>query len=266
MTIATDVRTYDIRHPPVFNAANKIRVVFDASSKASSQLSLNQCLHAGPKLQLDILDIITRFRLNKFLFTADVCKMYRQILIRPEYRRFQHIFWRSLPLEELKEYQLNTITYGVNCAPFLALRVLKYVIDNECDDFPEVWDGLRYQTYVDDIYLGADTEELLSKVQSNLISVLGRFAIELKKWSINSLCLLSEIVTISRISGVINFNDKEGCMIKVLTLNLCWDPVKNIFGFDVRPVTKVVTKLSVLSTIAKIFDQIGFLAPVIFHA
>lgn len=264
MTVAPDVGTYYIPHHPVFNAASKIRVVFDASAKASSQLSLNQCLHTGPKLQLDILDILTRFRLHKYVFTADVCKMYRQILMRPEYRRFQHIFWRSSPEEELKEYQLNTVTYGVNCAPFLALRVLKDIADNECNGFPEVQDGLRYQTYVDDICLGADTEELLLKVQSELKAVLGRSALELKKWSSNSRRVLSDVAAADRVSDVINFDDKEGGMIKVLGLR--WEPVKDVFGFDVHPVTKVVTKRSVLSTIATIFDPIGFLAPVIFHA
>ncbi|XP_050065611.1 uncharacterized protein LOC126554599 [Aphis gossypii] len=264
MNIAADAGTYFIPHHPVFNAANKIRVVFDASAKANSQLSLNQCLHTGPKLQLDILDILTRFRLHKFVFTADVCKMYRQILIRPEYRRFQHIFWRFSPVEELKEYELNTVTYGVNCAPFLALRVLKDIADNECQDFPEVRDGLRYQTYVDDICLGADTEELLSKVQSELIAVLGRSALELKKWSSNSPRVMSEIAEADRISDVINFDEKEGCMIKVLGLR--WHPTKDVFGFDVHPLTTVVTKRSVLSIIARIFDPIGFLAPVIFHA
>ncbi|CAI6360469.1 unnamed protein product [Macrosiphum euphorbiae] len=264
MTVADEVGTYYIPHHPVFNAARKIRVVFDASAKASSHLSLNQCLHTGPKLQLDILDILTRFRLHKFVFTADVCKMYRQILMRPEYRRFQHIFWRSSPVDELKEYQLNTVTYGVNCAPFLALRVLKDIAENECNDYPEVRDGLKYQTYVDDICMGADTEEQLSSVQSDLIAVLGRSALELKKWSSNSPRVLSGVAATDRVSEVINFDDKGGGMVKVLGLR--WDPVKDIFGFDVHPVSKVITKRSVLSTIATIFDPIGFLAPVIFHA
>ncbi|CAI6355610.1 unnamed protein product [Macrosiphum euphorbiae] len=160
MTIADDVGTYYIPHHPAFNSASKIRVAFDAFAKASSHFSLDQCFHTGLKLQLDILDILTRFHLHKFVFTASICKMYRKILMRSEYRYFQHIFWRSSPLDELKEYQLNTVTYGVNCAPFLARCVLKDIAENECNDFPEVLDGLRYQTYVDDICLGADTEEL----------------------------------------------------------------------------------------------------------
>ncbi|XP_008182023.1 uncharacterized protein LOC103309123 [Acyrthosiphon pisum] len=120
MSIAADAGTYYIPNHQVFNADSKKRVVFEASAKASSLLSLNQCLHTVPKLQLDILDILTRFRLHRFVFTANVCKMYWKILMRPEYRSFQHMFRCSSPLEALKEYRLNTVTYGVNCALFLA--------------------------------------------------------------------------------------------------------------------------------------------------
>jgi len=186
--------------------------------------------------------------------------MYRKTLVRQEYSRFQHILWRSSPFDELKEYELNT----VNCAPFLALRVLQDIADNDCDKFPEVLDGLRYQTYVDDICLGADTEALLVKIQSDLISVLGHSALELKKWSSNSSRVLSKTSATDRVPEVINFDDKEGCIVKVLGLR--WDPVRDIFSFKVHPVSKTVTKRSVLSTIATIFDPIGFLAPVTFHA
>ncbi|XP_029345818.1 uncharacterized protein LOC103309127 [Acyrthosiphon pisum] len=137
-------------------------------------------------------------------------------------------------------------------------------IDGKCINLNSVQDGLRYQTYVDDICLGADTEELLSKLQSELKAVLGRSALELKKWSSNSRRVLLDVAAADRVSDVINFDDKEGGTTKVLGLR--WEPVKDVFGFDVRPVTKVITKRSVLSTIATIFDPIGFLAPVIFHA
>jgi len=188
MSLAQSPGYYFIPHHAIYRPEvdeKKIRVVFDASARGFRGPSLNDCLYSGPKLQQDIVDILTRFRVPKYVFTTDICKMYRQILIRPEYCKYQHILWRASPRDALRDYELRTVTYGVNCAPFLALRVLKDIADNECQDFPEVQDGLRYQTYVDDICLGADTEELLSKVQSELIAVLGRSALELKKWSSN---------------------------------------------------------------------------------
>jgi len=267
MSIATEPGTYFIPHHPVFKPncpSSKIRVVFDASTKSASQLSLNQCLYAGPKLQLDIVDILFRFRIHQFVFTADVCKMYRQILVLPEYRGFQHILWRSSSLDELKEYQLNTVTYGINSAPFLALRVLKDIADHECVEFPEVQNGLREQTYVDDICLGADNVNELLTLQSNLCSVLKRAGFDLKKWSSNTVSVLEAVPPEDRVMDSLTFDETVCETTKVLGLQ--WDPSNDIFKFDVHSTTTVVTKRAVLSTIARIFDPIGLLAPVTFYA
>jgi len=59
----------------------KIRVVFDASAPSSSGRSLNDCLATGSKLQIDIGDILSRCRFYKYIFIADIVKMYRQIFV-----------------------------------------------------------------------------------------------------------------------------------------------------------------------------------------
>lgn len=102
MSITDKPAAFIIPHHSVVKASSsstKLRVVFDASAKPygvnSNIRSLNECLRAGPKLQLDLSDIILAFRLHKIAFTCDICKMYRQIVIRPSDRKFQHIFWRA---------------------------------------------------------------------------------------------------------------------------------------------------------------------------
>ncbi|GFU67236.1 reverse transcriptase domain-containing protein [Trichonephila clavipes] len=41
---------------------SKLRIVFDASSHAKGQLSLNDCLHIGPNLNPDIFLLLVKFR------------------------------------------------------------------------------------------------------------------------------------------------------------------------------------------------------------
>jgi len=82
--------------------------------------------------------------------------MYRQIEVLPQYRGYQYILWRDSPQSSLREYTLNTVTYGVNCAPYLAPRVLHYIADTECENFPDVNGALRHQTFIDDICVGAE--------------------------------------------------------------------------------------------------------------
>ncbi|XP_037942529.1 uncharacterized protein LOC119675401 [Teleopsis dalmanni] len=79
------------------STSTKLRVVFDASCRTSSQKSLNDILMIGPTLQTELFILLLRFRLFRFALTADIVNMYWQILIDPEDRKFQCILWRSSP-------------------------------------------------------------------------------------------------------------------------------------------------------------------------
>ena len=55
--------------------STNLRVVFDASAKTTSGLSLNNCLMVGPKIQENLFNILIRFRFFKVAMSADVAKM-----------------------------------------------------------------------------------------------------------------------------------------------------------------------------------------------
>ncbi|XP_018399905.1 PREDICTED: uncharacterized protein LOC108777491 [Cyphomyrmex costatus] len=77
------------------STTTRLRVVFNASAKTTSGVSLNDILFSGPTVQQDLLSIVLRFRLHYIVFTADIQKMYRQVLIHPEDRLHQRILWRN---------------------------------------------------------------------------------------------------------------------------------------------------------------------------
>ncbi|KAL4131175.1 hypothetical protein QTP88_008517 [Uroleucon formosanum] len=184
MTRAEDTGQYYIPHHAVQKVDGddvKLRVVFDASVKCHLGVSLNQCLLVGLKLQQDIVDVLVGFRVHKVAFTTDIFKMYRQIEILPQYRRCQYILWRESPQVVVKEYTLNTVTYGVNSTPYLALRVLCYIEDTEYADQPDLKRALYNQMYMDDICVGAESLEAAKVMQSNLIQNLVRSSLQLRK-------------------------------------------------------------------------------------
>lgn len=75
--------------------STKLRVVFDASMKTVSGISLNNTQLVGPVVQNDLLSIILRFRQYSYVLTGDIKMMYRQKLIDPVQRKYQRIFWRN---------------------------------------------------------------------------------------------------------------------------------------------------------------------------
>jgi len=64
----------------------------------------------------------------QFVFNPDITKMYQQILVDSKHSPFQRILFRNSD-GNICDYELNTVTFGVNCAPFLALRVIQHVDD-----------------------------------------------------------------------------------------------------------------------------------------
>ena len=87
--------------------------------------------------------------------------MYRQILIEPSQRCYQQIFWHKSPLDELGIYELNTVTHGTASAPFVSVKCLQYLADENCKQFSVKSQVIKNDIYVDDLLTGCDNIEEL---------------------------------------------------------------------------------------------------------
>ena len=176
------------------DGSGKIRVVFDASQSSLNGHSLNSFLHTGPKLQREMTTVLTRWRLYKFAFTADIVKMFRQILLDPDDRQWLTILWRASPDQPIDAFQLRTVTYGTASAPYQALRVLLQLADDEAGRFPLAAEILRNNFYVDDALAGADTIEEAMEKKKQLRGILATAGMELDKWAANDHALLQDVI------------------------------------------------------------------------
>lgn len=129
-----------------------LRVVFDASAKSDTHFSLNDILHKGPKLQPDLVTILLHFRLFAVALTSDIKQMYRQINLVPEHQRFQRVLWRDCPSQNIKTFELTTVSFGVTSSPYLALRVVKQLAQDEVIKFPTAAKFIENSMYVDDLW------------------------------------------------------------------------------------------------------------------
>lgn len=83
------------------------------------------------------------------------------------------------------------MTYGVNSAPFLALRVLHDIADRCGSRSQSVQMALRLQTYMEYAQEQRHSTKLFSC--NSLIETLMTYGFELKKWSSNTPALLEGI-------------------------------------------------------------------------
>ena len=102
----------------------KVRVVFDASAKSSSDISLNDVLKKGPTVQSSLFDIIIRVQTKQIIITANIEKIYRMIEIDERDTSFQRILWREDPSETIKIFIIDGLVYGFKPSSFLATRSL----------------------------------------------------------------------------------------------------------------------------------------------
>ncbi|XP_068907161.1 uncharacterized protein [Tenebrio molitor] len=231
------VQNYYIPHHCILrpdSSSTKLRVVFDASAKASNGQSLNDTLYSGPKLLQDIVKVLLKFRLHRVVFTADIRQMYRQILISPKDRNFQRIIWRSSPDDALEEYVLNTVTYGISSAPFLAIRTLLQLADDKQGRFPGAAENIRTDVYMDDIVTGCYSTAEALELQDQLIKLLQIGQFELRKWASNSPLVVDHLDLDPNLRQVtLEFDqDKSNSPIKILGLQ--WLPSPDTFSFKHR--------------------------------
>ncbi|GFV95640.1 DUF1758 domain-containing protein [Trichonephila clavipes] len=224
--LASDVKSphYFLPHHGVINdnsSTTKLRVVFDGSFKSTNGNSLND-----------------------ILLTDDAC--------------FQQIFWRKSPEEPLVIFKLNTVTYGTSCAPFLAIRTLKQLCEDEKHRFPQAAKLAKDHFYVDDLLAGADSVDSARKIVYELQNLMSAGGFELRKWSCTHPEVLSDLPNTLKTNISSHSFDEESTQ-KIL--GLLWD--LNEDSFKVRAVLsdQVSTKRQMLSIIARIFDPLGFVSP-----
>ncbi|XP_058978635.1 uncharacterized protein LOC131802432 [Musca domestica] len=182
------VPNYYIPHHCVLrpsSVSTKLRVVFDASCRTSSQTSLNEIMMVGPTIQNNLLITLLRFRCHRYGMTADIVKMYRQVLVHPEDRQLQLILWRDDSTKPIKTFALNTVTYGTASAPYLAIRSLHYAAERFPNPY-EVGKGIIMNDfYVDDMVTGADDLVSLKRIKNEVTEILSYSKFSLSKWHSN---------------------------------------------------------------------------------
>jgi len=262
-----DKPVYYIPHHAVLrdnSLTTRLRVVFDASCATDTGKSLNDILLKGPSIQDDLINIISRFRTHKYAMSADIEKMYRQIWVAEKDRDFQRVLWRENPEDEVKEYRLNTVTYGTSSASYLATACLKRLADDTRSLFPEASSAVASDFYMDDYLGGAQTIDAAIKLRDGIVTITNKCGFNLRKWVSNDKRLLTGIP--NNDNDPLRVLNLDGSAVK--TLGLSWSPINDTYTYKIDRMNNdgVITKRTVLSAIATIFDPLSLIGPVVVKA
>ncbi|GBM67326.1 hypothetical protein AVEN_72458-1 [Araneus ventricosus] len=155
---------------------------------------------------------------------------------------------------------MNRVVYGITCAPYLAQRVLKQFVMDDGHNYPLATSAVSSDMYMDDLLTGAADIYSAKQLKEQLRALFRGGDMQLHKWSSNCKELLSNSeVPDGDVSLTIPDETKA--------LGLLWRSQKDSLAFSVSANVDTcesckITKRSVLSTTARIFDPLGLISPV----
>ncbi len=157
---------FAVRHP----VKQKLRVVFDCARKWSG-VSLNDGLLRGPDLLNSLIGVLSRFRLRRVAFVADIRGMFHQVRVPESQRDHLRVLWwrEGMPERGVVVFRMKTHVFGAVSSPSVA----NFALQQAARDAParvsaEAREVLLTGAYVDDVMASTDQEEDLVRLMEDV--------------------------------------------------------------------------------------------------
>ncbi|GFX09100.1 CCHC-type domain-containing protein [Trichonephila clavipes] len=224
------VRTHYLPHRPVIKETSatssmKIRPVFDASAKINNH----------------------PFRLKPIGVISDIRRAFLQISLHEKDRDFVRFLWYDNE-GNIRTYRHARVAFGVTSSPFLLMAVINYHLLKESvkERYSEEFlKKLQDSFYVDNCVTSVQNNAELRIFVESATNVMKEGMFDIRGWE--SSAIPSESTT-------------------SLVLGLIWDKNSNTLEIDSESLKfdekEKITKRKILSLVSRVFDPIGFLAPV----
>ncbi|XP_064464472.1 uncharacterized protein LOC135375756 [Ornithodoros turicata] len=247
----------------------KVRIVFDASSKAHGSLSLNEALHAGPNLNPDVLQLLLRFRSYHVALTADIEKAFLQIVLDSANRDCLRFLWYATtpragePLPPVEIWRMTRVPFGAKSSPFLLAATIRHHLRAAEETYPRTASLLSSHFYVDDLVVGMPSPEEALTVYHESRQIFRDAGMKLVKWTSNDAHLRATFDADGTGSSTTSPLRK--------VLGIVWDIETDEIRYPLKSMSEFLeqrsnTKRYVLQAVARIYDPLGDVAPFVLTA
>ena len=225
---------------------------------------MNDTLLPTPSLLPQMSSLIASFRTHTVALTADVGKMFREVALEPQEKDF-HRFLARQPDGSIQDRCMTRLTFGVSASPYLAIRIVQQIADDYSKEFPRTAVVASNQLYVDDCLTGAESVESAVELHQALVKLMDKGRMQLRKWRSSHHAVMQHIPDALRDSpdALLTLRDPTVCG---ATLGIRWDTQSDLFYVVVPQLedSTVITKRSIASTVASVYDVMGWFAPATF--
>lgn len=245
-----------------------VRIVFNSSASYHGHC-LNDYWYKGPDLLNDLLGVLLRFRMNEVGFCGDISKMYHRVAIPERDMHVHRYLWRDMQTDRKPDvYIKQVVTFGDKPAPAMAQLALRMTAEEAEPRYPQAAHVLKESVYMDDICYSVRDVNEAKQLTKEIDEVLDEGGFKVKGWTSNE-TMRGE----SKNEGETRILEAA---LEDKVLGIAWDNQQDLFTYKVKETFSsskdgkgddiLLTKRKVLSRIARIFDPIGFAAPVLVRA
>ena len=240
---------YGIYHP---NKPVKIRVVFDCRAKCQGT-SLNDHLLKGPDLTNGLTGVLIRFREERVAFMCDVEKMFHQFRVDTQDRNYLRFLWMG------EDYRMRVHLFGASSSPACANYGLKQI----ANDSPGAAHFVRRNFYVDDRLTSVDSIDKAKNLITQTREMCAKGNLRVHKFVSNSIKVLESVPCSERATDLkdLDLSLEYMYMHVERALGIQWCVESDCFQFRLTLKDRPCTRRGILSTVASIYDPLGFLAP-----
>ncbi|XP_076857249.1 uncharacterized protein LOC143511529 [Brachyhypopomus gauderio] len=252
---------HGVYHP---KKPDKLRVVFDCSARYGGT-SLNDHLLSGPDLINNLLGILIRFRQHPIALMCDIEKMFHQFHVDKsdrDYLRF--LWWKNGELNAQPcEFRMKVHLFGATSSPGCANYGMKHLANENSDVYPLGASFVMKDFYVDDGITSTKSVEDAIKLAREARDLCAQGGLRLHKFVSNNEAVLESIPPTERANDVkeldLAFDDTS----LERALGILWHTHSDCFKFKIKFKNQPATRRGILSTVASLYDPLGFVAPIL---
>jgi len=174
-------------------STTKVCIIFDASARYNG-FALNDVIFQGPELQINLFDVLLRFRRYPVALTGDIAEMYLRVELDPKDRACHQFLWRDMNMKQKPDkYEFNRLVFGINSSPFLAQFVSQFHAKHYKKQYPRAAEVILKSTYMDDSMDFVIDEIQGIKLYTDLSELWAKAGMLTHKWVSNSSKVLESI-------------------------------------------------------------------------
>ncbi|XP_069191662.1 uncharacterized protein [Procambarus clarkii] len=240
------------------SATTAIRIVFNCSAKTKqNSVSLNDCLQTGPSLTQMLYNVLLKYCIRTYAYTANISKAFLRVGLQEEDHNYTKFLWikdPNDPSSELITYRFASVLFGATSSPFLLQATLDtHLKKSNSPNKTEISNNL----YVDNFQGTASSE-------SKLLNIYHEANRELMGANMPIQSCISNNTKLNQLIEK-EFPDYKVPQ-KTKVLGGEWDTTADQLTIkSVEPDTTNLTMRKLLSQVSKPFDLLGLLSPLLIN-